>query len=92
MLEGVVRDAEALGDIAPQVGVDGVAVPDEVLEHRPADGMAEVEGDASFVAVERLEEQRVLTVLVGRHIAAHVAAGARILDLDDVGAQVGEVQ
>ena len=51
----------------------------------------EIERDAALVVAERLEEERVLALLEGRHVAAHVAATARILDLDHVGAEVGEV-
>src|SRR4029079_18112425 len=53
---------------------------------------AQVERDALLAAVEGLEEQRVLAVLIGRDGARDVAAGLRILDLDDLGAEVGELQ
>ena len=53
--------------------------------------MREIERDAALVVAERLEEERVLALLVGRHVAAHVAATARILDLDHVGPEVGEM-
>ncbi len=43
-------------------------------------------------AVERLEEERVLALLERRHVAADVTARARILDLDHLRAEVGELQ
>ena len=57
----------------------------------PRLGMREVERDAALVVAERLEEERVLALLERRHVAADVAAAARILDLDHVGAEVGEM-
>ena len=54
--------------------------------------MAEVERDAPLVAVEGLEEERVLALLVRRHVAADVAARGRVFDLDHLGAEVGELQ
>ena len=54
--------------------------------------MAEVERDALLPAVERLEEERVLALLEGRHVPAHVARGPRILELHDLGAEVGELE
>ena len=54
--------------------------------------MAQIEREALLVAVERLEEERVLALLEGRHVAADVAAGGRVLDLDHLGAEVGELE
>src|SRR5581483_1951053 len=49
------------------------------------------ERDAALVVVERLKEQRVVAVLVRRHRAADVAAAGGVFDLDDVGAQLREM-
>ena len=65
---------------------------DEVLEHRAAVAARQVERDAALVAVERLEEERVLALLERRDVAADVAADARVLDLDDLGAEIGQLQ
>src|SRR5205823_3196926 len=64
----------------------------EVVEDRRRLRVTEVERDRLLVAVERLEEERVLAVLERRHVAADVAARARILDLDHLRAEVGELQ
>ena len=86
-----VADAQLLGPVSAQVAEDGVGAAHDVLEDRAGLRMREIERDAALVVAERLEEERVLALLVGRHVAAHVAATARILDLDHVGAEVGEM-
>ena len=92
MLELVVGDADLLGHITAQVGVHSVAGADEVFEHRsPARGR-KIERERSFVAIEALEEQRVLALVVRRDVAADVAAHTGVLDLDDIRAEVGQMQ
>jgi hypothetical protein len=61
------------------------------VEQRAAVGVAQVEGDAARAPVERLVVEAIVRrrVVVGRHDARLVAA-RRVLDLDDVGAEVGE--
>ncbi len=54
--------------------------------------MPEIERDAALATVERLEEQGVLAVLERRHVTADVARRRWILDLDDLGAEVGELE
>ncbi len=54
--------------------------------------MAQVERDALLAAVEGLEEERVLALLERRDVAPDVAAGGRVLDLDHLGAEVGELE
>ena len=78
--------------VAAEVRIDDVGDTYEVFEHRTSVGVAQVEGEALLVPVERLEEERVLALLEGRHIAADVAAGSRVLDLDHLGAKVGELE
>ena len=85
-------DPHPLGDVAADVRVDRVADRDEILEHGAPGGGRDVEREAPLVAVERLEEERVLALRVGRHVAADVAARAWILDLDHLGAEVGKVK
>ena len=65
---------------------------DELLEGLATCRIAQVQRDAALTAVERLEEQRVLAGLKRRDVAADVAAGFGILDLDHLGAHVGELQ
>jgi hypothetical protein len=60
------------------------------VEHVPTLVAAGVEHDTSLVAVERLE-QHARAVVQRRH-AAHVVALGRHLDLDHVGAEVGELR
>jgi hypothetical protein len=90
-LEVGVADAQPLGAVAAQVAVDGVCCPYHPLEDGARLGMREVERDAALVVAERLEEERVLALLERRHVAAHVAAAAGILDLDHVRAEIGEL-
>ena len=58
----------------------------------PTTLVAQVERDALLVAVEGLEPEPVLASLEGRHVAAGVAADRRVLDLDHLGAEVGELE
>ena len=60
-------------------------------KHRAPVRRAQVQGHAALVAVEGLEVHRVLPRLLRRHVAADVAAGAGVLDLDHVGAEIGEL-
>src|ERR1700676_3876248 len=53
--------------------------------------MAKVERDRPLVPVEALEVDRVGTDLIGRHVPGNVAADGRILDLDHLGSEVGEL-
>ena len=69
-----VADAQLLGPVAAQVAVDGVGGAHEILEDRARLRVREIERDAALVVAERLEEERVLALLEGRHVAADVAA------------------
>lgn len=91
VLEVVVGDLDLRRDVAAQVRVDRVAGADEIFEDLASAGGSEVQRQAALVAVEGLEEQRVLTLVVGRNVAPDVAAGGRLLDLEHVGTEVGEV-
>ena len=90
-LEIGVADTQLLGTVAAQVAVDGIRGAHEILEDGARARVREVERDAALVVAEGLEEERVLALLEGRHVAADVAARARVLDLDHVGAEIGEL-
>src|SRR5262249_7370704 len=92
VLDVPVAQAELRRLVAAQVREDGVALAHKVLEDRACVGVAEVERDASLVAVEGLEVERALVLLVRRHVAADVAARRGILALDHLGAEVCELQ
>jgi hypothetical protein len=62
------------------------------VQHAARLRVAEVERDALLAAVEGLEEQRVLAVLERGHVAADVAAVRRVLELDHLRSQVGQLQ
>ena len=67
---------------------DGVSVADQVEVHLDALRSTEVEGDAALPAVDVQVQQRVAFDDRPGHAADVVALGR--LDLDDVGAEVGE--
>src|SRR5262249_10743156 len=87
-----IRDAELHRQVAAQVVEHGVAALDELAEDLLALRVFQIEAEAALVAVERLVE----VAVAGREElrsdrAADVAAVVKILDLDDLGAEVGEV-
>ena len=90
VLELGVGEPEPGGQIAPHVVEDGVGDLHEIVENGAARRVLEIEGERLLAAIERLEVERVLLVQVGRHVAGAVAAHRGILDLDHLGAQVGE--
>src|SRR5215475_7390351 len=87
-----VGQAQLFGDVAAQVGVDRIRNPDQVVQDIAPSRRREVQREALLVAVEGFIEEAVLALLVRHHIAAHVTARARVLDLDDLGAQVSQLQ
>ena len=92
MAQLLVGEPQPRRTVAAQVAEQRVRHLDEVAEDRAALGRPQVQCEAALAAVERLEEEAVLLLGVRRHVASHVAADGRILDLDDVRAEVGEVQ
>src|SRR5207302_8056919 len=90
VLQRGVRQAEAGRKIAAQVVVDGVGDAGEIAQDGLALGVGEVEGERLLAAVERLEVKRIAVGGVGADLAGDVAADGRILDLDDLGAEVGQ--
>ena len=91
MLEVGVAEAELLRLVAAQVREDASDTRTRSSRTAARLGLAEVERERALVAVEALEEERVLALLVRRDVARDVAADGRVLDLDHLGAEVGEL-
>ncbi len=84
------REAEALERAGPEVLDEHVGVVDERQQHVAVGVVLEVEDDRALVAIDELPPQAFAVARVAPCQAAEgVAVGA--LDLDDVGAEVGEV-
>ena len=86
-----VGHAEPLGLVAAQVVEGGVRRAHQCVQHAGRLRVLQVQRQALLVAVEGLEE---MAVAVGKEMrsdrAAHIAALGRILDLDHLGAEVGQ--
>src|SRR5262249_21663616 len=86
-----IGDAEALGLVAAQVVERGVGRAYQRVQHALRARMLQVQRQALLVAVEGLEE---MAVTVGEEVwadrAGDVAALPRVLDLDALGAEVGQ--
>ena len=84
--------AEPLGLVAPQIVEHRVRRAHEFAEHTLRLGMLHIKRDTALVAVERLEE---VTVARPKEVwpdgASDVATLGRVLDLDDLGAEVEPV-
>src|SRR5207247_1764406 len=79
---------ERARQIASRIVEDRIRDLDQVVEHGLARRVAKVERERFGAPVEGLEEERILLGQVRRHVACAVAPHARILDLDDLGAQI----
>src|SRR5581483_4260650 len=88
----VVGETKTRRLVAAQVRVDDVHRAHEVLEDLTGVRVAQVERDRLLVAIEGLEEERALALLERRDIAADVAAGRRVLELDHLRAEIGELE
>ena len=92
VLQGVVRQAELVGLVAAQVVQHGIRFRHESPERFLARGGFQVQRDAALVEVERLEEVTVvLTQEIRTHAARGIATLLAILDLDDIGAEIGQI-
>src|SRR4029077_14636763 len=76
---------------AAQVGVDNVADPHEIAERFASCSGRKVQAYAALVAIEHLEEEAVFAALVRRNVASDITAAGRFLDLDDLCADIGQV-
>ena len=90
LLEPVVAEAHLGEEAGTHRLDDDVGAAHEVLEHRDAVGLLEVEHERLLAPVHVEVEQRRVPVERPRHLAAVVARGR--LDLDDLGAEVDEVR
>src|SRR4030095_13443200 len=61
------------------------------MQHLAGTGHPQIEGDAALVPIERLEVEAVLLAGERRDVPPDVTAGRRVLDLDDLGAEVGKL-
>ena len=93
LAEALVADAEALQHAGSEGLEQHVVVAREGQQHLPPPLALQVDPDRALVAVERQEERRARALrklLVVRGRPAHVVAGARVLDLQHLGAEVRE--
>ncbi|MGY4460118.1 hypothetical protein ACVWYI_004078 [Bradyrhizobium sp. LB13.1] len=90
-VQRLVSEAEALHRAGRKVLDQHVGVRDQPSQHRFAAVGLEVQHDAALVAVHHQEGGRLIADL-RRHRMAGVVAIRRFLDLDDVGAHVGQHQ
>ena len=86
----VVIDGEIRDHAGPEALDDHIGVPREREKRIAATRVLEVQRRAALVAVDGAEERR----HGARPIAqvSCIVAGAGVLDLDDVGAEVGEIE
>ena len=89
--DAVVGEAEVRERPRAEVLDQHIAALDHSLEHALPLGVLEVEGDAPLVAIDR-EVIRRHALDLRRHPRPGLVTGPRELDLDDVGAVVGEHQ
>ena len=89
--EAGIVEPERARQIAAQIVDESVRAPSQALQDLAAARFLQVQRQAALVAAEGLVEEAVAVFGVGQDMAAHLAAGLVVLDLDDVGAEVGEV-
>ena len=88
-LQLVRPQAPLLHGAGPEILAEDVGLGDEALEERSTLGLAEVEGDGLLVALLR-EPSIAVAALAGRPEFAQRIARPRLLDLDDLGAELAE--
>lgn len=86
----LVREAELVGQVTAHVVVHAVRHAHEVVEDRSPLGVRQIERDGFLAAIEGLKVERIALDLPRRYVARDVASDRWILDLDDLGAEVGE--
>ena len=88
-LERVGPQAPLLHGARPEILAQDIGLGDQPLEERRALGLAQVEGDRLLVALLR-EPGVAVAPLAGRAELAQRVAEPRLLDLDDLGAELAE--
>ena len=87
-LQALVVDAEPVLHVRPEILDQHVGLLDEALEHGAPFGRLQVERQAALVAMQVLEIRRRARGPPGESVALE---RRRRLDLDDVGAPIGEL-
>ena len=93
LAQALVADAEPVHHAGAEALEQHVGLAHEPQQHLAPGLGLEVDADRALVAVEREEERRAgarLGALVARRRPAHVVAQPRVLDLEHVGAEVGQ--
>ena len=92
VLQCFVGEPQFVGLVTAQVVQHGIRLGDQPMEGFLPGRRLQVQCDAALVEVERLEE---MAVVLAEEIRAHAARGIAalfaVLDLDDVGTEIGEV-
>ena len=89
--QALVIEAQGGGQIAAEVVGDGIGAGCQALQDFATAGVLQVQREAALVAAEGLEKEAVAPLGIGQDVAAHLAAGAVVLDLDHVGAEIGQI-
>ncbi len=90
-LEVLERQPQLGRHVAAQIAGERIGGPDQVVQDGPAFVATEIDGHALLVAIEAVKKLAVAgREEVRPHGARHVAALRRVLDLDDLGALVGQ--
>jgi hypothetical protein len=94
--QGGIGQAELLRQIAAQIVEHRIGPRRQRMQHTPRRGFLQIERDALLVAVEAVEELAVVRPLpIAKKERPdpprHVAAIGRVLDLDHLGAEIGQL-
>ena len=82
-------EAEAVHDPGAEVLDDDVAADDQASGQLLAGGLRQIDGDAALRTVER--QERGPSLVAARRTGPQLVAGHRMLDLDHVGTEIGEL-
>ena len=77
--------------VASKVVEDDVRNSNQLLEHLPTQGVAEIECDTFLVTIEGLVEKAVILLGIRNDIASRISVSGWVLNLDDFRAQVCQV-
>src|ERR1700722_18837981 len=92
VFERRVGETERAGQVAAQIVEHTVGAARQRMQDFARAVLFQIEREALFVTIEALEKMTVIgREKIRPHAAPHVAAVGWILDLDDVGAEIGEL-